>query len=237
MDGLDPDSVHCHIGHQMYALGQPLATYMLYDCIRALDYLESRPEVDKGAIAVAGQSGGGQAAAFMGAYDDRPVAVASSCYVTELSDLAKGIGIQEIEQTPHGFLSAGLGLCDLVISAAPRPYMLSGGLFDFFPVEGFRDAALEAGIVYSLLGADLQAHISPKPHGMWVDGRHAIISFFSKIFFGKEPAIICRERLEVPAEESLYCAGGDVRKVNAATLLGIAREKSASKSIITDRPR
>jgi len=230
MEGKDPDSVHCHIGHQMFALGQPLTTYMHYDNIRALDYLVSRPDVDAGRIAAVGQSGGGQTSAFMGAYDDRLAAVAPSCYITELTQLANGIGIQEIEQSPLGFLSAGLGLSDLIIAAAPRPYMVSGGLYDFFPVEGMRDAVLEARRVYSLLGADLQSYVSAKPHGMWYDNRRAIIEFLCNHLLGSKPKVVCEKQVEIPCEEDLYCAGGDVRTINTITLIEIARQRAAAKA-------
>ena len=225
-DNSGPDDYHCHVGHQMFALGQPLSTYMLYECIRALDYLTSRPEADVNKLAVAGQSGGGQTSAFLGAFDGRLAAIAPSCYITELSELARGIGIQEIEQTPLGFLSAGLGLSDLIIAAAPRPYMVSGGLFDYFPVEGLRGAVLEAKRVYNLLGGRLETYISGKTHGFWTENRRAALEFFCDVFF-KTPPRFPETGVEIPAEADLYCAGGDVRGVSGVTPLAIARQKAA----------
>ena len=229
-DGSGPDSYHCHVGHQMFALGEPLCDYMMYDNIRALDYLASRTEVDPARLGVTGQSGGGQTSAFMGAYDDRLAAAAPSCYITELSDLARGIGIQEIEQTPLGFLSAGLGLSDLIIAAAPKPYLVSGGLFDFFPAEGLRDSVLEARSVYERMGGGLEVFISSKPHGFWIENRHAVIRFFCEQFFKAPPGVVLNERVEIPDEGDLYCAGGDVRTLGAVSPLVIARRRAAGKS-------
>ena len=229
MEGKNPDSVHCHIGHQMFALGQPLTTYMHYDNLRALDYLVSRPEVDVKRVAVAGQSGGGQTSAFVGAYDDRITLVAPSCYITGFTELARGIGIQEIEQTPLGFISAGLGMNDLIIAAAPRPYMVSGALYDFFPIEGMRDAVMEAQQVYGLLGADLASFVSARPHGMWYETRRAVIGFIYRHFVGGSPKITFDERISVPTEASLYCAEGDVRKVNKISLIDLARNAAVKK--------
>ena len=47
------------------------ARYLLWDGIRALDYLQGRPEVDGEKIAVTGISGGGAATFWIAAADDR----------------------------------------------------------------------------------------------------------------------------------------------------------------------
>jgi hypothetical protein len=146
--------------------------------------------------------------------------------------LARGVGIQEIEQTPYGFLSAGLGQADLIIAAAPKPYLISSTLFDFFPIEGTRDAALEARTVYQLLAKadDLHVYCSPKPHGFWTDSRRTALTFFCHYLQGSPPRTVCSARVEIPAEGELYAAGGDVNPINRTALIDIARHKSAQSA-------
>jgi hypothetical protein len=154
------------------------------------------------------------------------------CYITELSDLARGIGIQEIEQTPLGFLSAGLGQADLIVAAAPKPYLVSAVLFDFFPIEGTRDAVLEARTVYQHLGAadDLHTYCSPKPHGFWIDCRRTALTFFCHYLQASPPRAVCAGGVEIPNEPELYAAGGDVNPVNKTSLIDHARQRSAQRA-------
>ena len=67
----NPDQVHNLLGQQAILTGGNLTQYMMLDNVKALDYLYSRNEVDGSRIAIGGNSGGGQMAAFMGMYDKR----------------------------------------------------------------------------------------------------------------------------------------------------------------------
>nr|MDD6335336.1 acetylxylan esterase [bacterium] len=237
IEGHDPDSVHCHLGHQLFLMGESLNKYMMWDNIRALDYLLSRPEVDTGRIAVSGNSGGGQTSAFMGAYDDRIHVVAPSCYITELAELAYNCGIQEIEQDVYGLMKAGLDISDLMNAAAPRPYCVSGGLYDFFPVEGLRDATVETHRLYTMMGLQdkYEVFIGPRPHGFFTDNRKFVLNFICKHLMNGKKAVFPEDGIEIPEEKQLYCAGGDVRTLNTTTLLDYCRTKAAGDKC-TDAP-
>ena len=52
-------------------LGEGLIRTFIWDGIRALDYLESRPEVDPERLAVTGNSGGATQTTFLFALDQR----------------------------------------------------------------------------------------------------------------------------------------------------------------------
>lgn len=62
-------------------VGMTLAGLQVYENMRAVDYLQSRPEVDGTKIAITGASGGGNQTMYAGAMDDRFGAVVPVCSV------------------------------------------------------------------------------------------------------------------------------------------------------------
>ena len=224
LEPFSPDSVHCHLGHQMHLLGEPLNRYMTWDNLAALDYLCTRPEVDAGRVGVTGNSGGGTASAFVGALSGRVAAIAPSCYITQFADLAYNCGVQEIEQVPYGMMKQGLDISDLMNAAAPKPYCVSGGLYDFFPVEGLRDATAESHRLYCLLDAqeDYDVFIGANPHSFARENRRHVLCFFLRHLSDGRDAVLPRDGVTIPEAEQTLVAGGDVRKVDSLSLLDIA---------------
>ena len=64
-------SQHHYLARPSWLVGRSLAGYRTWDCIRAVDYLVTRPEVDPERIGVAGNSGGGIMALLATAADPR----------------------------------------------------------------------------------------------------------------------------------------------------------------------
>ncbi len=64
-------SQHHYLARPSWLVGRSLAGYRTWDCIRAVDYLTSRPEVDPEKIGVTGNSGGGIMALLITAADPR----------------------------------------------------------------------------------------------------------------------------------------------------------------------
>jgi len=227
----NPDHVHFLLGQQISLTGDNVTKYMMWDNVRALDYLCSRPEVDTDRIAVAGNSGGGHMSAFMGVYDDRPKVIGPSSYITEMRSLAYHVGVQETEQSMPGFMKAGLNQADLVIAAAPKPYFINAALMDFFPIEGTREAYIEAKRIYKILGAEenLDMYISPKPHGFWHDARENLLRFICRhlnVEYIEDKKI---DYDNLPTEEELQCLeDGDINSCNTTTLQRINRERAES---------
>ena len=89
---------HTDMGVQCLLLGDTLARYTIWDGMRALDYLLSRPEVDPTRIACTGNSGGGTHTAYLSALDDRIKVAMPSCYITSWRRLLESIGPQDAEQ-------------------------------------------------------------------------------------------------------------------------------------------
>ena len=75
-------SEHGIAGRPCFLLGKTLAHYRIWDAIRALDYLESQPDVDKTRLGMFGHSGGGMMTLLTAPLEDRLRAVMSCCAVT-----------------------------------------------------------------------------------------------------------------------------------------------------------
>ena len=66
------------VGIGSILLGRNTARFVICDTMRAIDYLQSRPEVDPQRIGCTGYSGGGIITAYVVALDDRVQAAAPS---------------------------------------------------------------------------------------------------------------------------------------------------------------
>ena len=144
---------HSMTGQQLLLSGRTLGAYMVQDMRRALDYLESRTDVDRTRLAVAGNSGGGTQAALLGAVEPRLAAVVISCYMTSWTDMWNVPGPQDAEQILPGFVGRGFDFADFALAAAPRGVLVSSAIKDYFPIAGSRAASAELGPVFAALGA------------------------------------------------------------------------------------
>ena len=166
---------HGEAGLQPTLIGDAVARYFLWDGMRAVDYLVSRPEVDADKIGAFGCSGGGAMTALLGAADKRVKAVATACYLTTMEELLPSVGAQDAEQSTPGFIASGFDFADWVEMAAPRAYAMVGTVGDMFPWKGFLQTATEARRFYSLFDASAAgvepprlsdaSHLLPTPTG------------------------------------------------------------------------
>ncbi len=62
-------------------VGLPLSGLQVYENMRAVDYLQRRPEVDPDRIGITGASGGGNQSMYAGAFDERIRCVVPTCSV------------------------------------------------------------------------------------------------------------------------------------------------------------
>ncbi|MDY0149080.1 MAG: acetylxylan esterase [Kiritimatiellia bacterium] len=124
----------------------------VWNAMRALDWLATRPEVDSSRIGVTGISGGGVMAQYLAALDDRVTAVAASCSTfTFGNQAARGLVQRQCDCTfyPNVF---GLDFPEVLALIAPRPLLILGGRRDpIFPPSGFRAAFRRAQTIYDML--------------------------------------------------------------------------------------
>ncbi|HEY4258849.1 MAG TPA: alpha/beta fold hydrolase [Schlesneria sp.] len=146
-----------------YASGSMKA---VWNNIRAVDLLESLPQVDKHRIGVIGHSLGGHNALFTAVFDERLKALVTSCGFTPFHDYYGGklVGwtsdrymprIREVygnsaDRVPFDFY-------EILAALAPRGIYSNSPLHDDnFDVSGVRKAFHKAGEVYSLFDAKSQ---------------------------------------------------------------------------------
>ena len=158
---------HVMTGQQLLLTGHTLAASMAHDGRRAVDYLLTRDDVDPARLAVAGNSGGGTQAALLAALEPRLSAIVASCYMTSWEQLWRGPGPQDAEQILPGFLAAQLDFADFALAAAPRGFLVSSAIQDYFPIAGARACHTELRRLYGVLGAgDRVAMVeNDAPHG------------------------------------------------------------------------
>lgn len=197
---------HTQQGIQCLLAGDALARYTVWDGIRALDYLLSRPEVDPKRVGVTGNSGGGTHSAYLAALDDRLQVAAPSCFLTTWGRLLETIGPQDAEQCIPGFLGAGLDHVDFVLSFAPKPYLMLAAIRDFFSIAGARSTFSQAEAAYVKLGAAGRMAIqdTDEGHGYSKELRLASYRWFAKWLKGvDEPE--GETPVQAAPEHELWC--------------------------------
>lgn len=177
-----PTKEHSYAGIQTLLTGTSLTDYFVWDGIRVLDYLETRPEVDMKRIGITGRSGGGTQTAQIAACDERIYAAAPENYITSFKRLLQSIGPQDAEQNPYNAIANGFDHADYLHIRAPKPALMLTTTHDFFSIQGARETFAEVQKSYAALGKpenvemveDFGVHESTR------NNREALYSFFQQ---------------------------------------------------------
>ncbi|HOQ60523.1 MAG TPA: acetylxylan esterase, partial [Vicinamibacterales bacterium] len=185
-----PTLEHSYPGAQCFLTGSSLARYMIWDGIRAIDYLAGRPEVDASRLGVTGRSGGGTQSAYIGAMDPRIAAAAPENYITTFRRLLESRGVQDAEQNFTSGMASGIDLPDLLVARAPRPTLLIATTRDMFSIQGAREARDEVARAFEAHGAaeSFQMVEDDAPHASTVKNREALYAFFRKALNAPGPS-------------------------------------------------
>jgi dienelactone hydrolase len=179
---------HAVLGNLATLAGTSLVRYMVWDGMRAVDYLSARDDVDGARIAITGTSGGGFQATWLGALDPRIGAVLPSCFPTALPmRMANRIfedPDSDPEQDPPGLVSAGIDHPGLLLLAYPRPLHLSAAVLDFFPIEGTRKTMREVAAFYRRFGHGDRVAISEgyHKHQYSAENQAKAFAFLDRVF-------------------------------------------------------
>ncbi len=211
---------HTMVGIGAMLVGQSTAGYRVWDGIRSLDYLESRPEVDPKRLGCTGNSGGGTLTAYLMALDDRVLAAAPSCYITSLERLFATIGPQDAEQNITGQVAFGLEHADFLGLRAPRPTLILCSTRDYFDIQGAWTSFREAKRTFGLLGHPERVDIAEanESHGFTKPHREAMVRWMRRWLLAKDDA---------PVEGDLTIAGdADLLCTKSGQVLADFRGKS-----------
>ncbi len=238
---------HIHNGLQILLTGHAFARYEIWDGVRAFDYLATRNDVDPTRIAAAGNSGGGTQAAYLAALEPRLAAAVSSCYMTSWRELWNRPGPQDAEQVFPGFLRDGLDFGDFALASAPKPFLMTTAIRDFFPIEGARRTYEEIKGVYKLLDAESRAGYFEydDPHGWSKPRREAAYQFLAKHLLNREVPVE-EGAIQPEAEPLLYATptgqvrsslGGETTQSLNARYAGtlVSKRRPLSRQIVIDR--
>ncbi len=144
---------HAVLGNLAYLAGANLARWEIWDGIRAVDYLLTRPDVDPERINITGTSGGGFQAAHIAALDRRIKVAAPSCYITSLPMRMYNRIFKDPDSDPeqdlYGMISNHVDHAGLLLTMYPRPVFVSAAVLDFFPIEGARSTVREVTDLYT----------------------------------------------------------------------------------------
>jgi hypothetical protein len=207
---------HAVLGNLAVLAGASLLRWEIWDGMRAIDYLLTRPEVDARRIAITGNSGGGLQSAWLGALDPRIAVVIPSCYVTSLPmRMANRIFEDpdtDPEQDPDRLVSAGIDHAGLLLLVHPRPLFIASAVKDFVPIEGARKTFRELAQVYRRMGHGDRVGMAEgyHEHRYSVENQEAAFAFLDR--WSGQPA---REGLSTektrPPEELRCTPSGQVR--------------------------
>jgi dienelactone hydrolase len=147
-----PDASSCQtLSGTALMLGQTMAGWRVYDACRAIDYLETRAEVDRKRIGAMGISGGGLNALYLSALDTRVRATMVSGFLNTFRDSMLGVHHCIDNFVPGLLLDAEMS--DIAGLIAPRALWCENGSDDpIFPARAFRQALREVRKIYRALG-------------------------------------------------------------------------------------
>jgi hypothetical protein len=229
---------HFMAGASAILAGDNYARYMIHDSMRAIDYLQSRPEVDPEKIGATGCSGGGTQTTFVSAIDQRIKVAAPACYMQSFEVLFPG-DIGDSEQSWPGFIGSGLDQKDFAEAFAPKPWLIASTDGDFFRPAGAQAVFEESRAYYKLLDAEAQVSwvVGAGPHGTPPEVRQAIYGWFSRWLqatSGSSPEVLVKI---LPDHELWATKTGQVGPdLGARDVVEIIRERWESQPKTNEKP-
>ncbi len=220
----------------LWPTGLTLAGLQVYENMRAVDYLQSRPEVASGKIGVTGASGGGNQTMYVGAVDERLKCVVPVCSVG----------------TYQAYLGAACCMCEVTPAAltyaeeaavlalvAPRALMVVNATKDAFQfsVAEAQKSLQNAAPVFALYDRPdhLRHAVFESRHDYNQAMREAMYGWMTLHLKGEgDGSPIPEPPLETETTETLRCFPGQTRPENFVTLPKFAAREA--KRLLEARP-
>lgn len=131
--------------------GETMIGWRVWDVMRTIDWIETRPELDATRVGCMGISGGGTCTQFSAALEPRIKAAFVSGYLNTFRDSIMSVS-HCIDNYVPGILNWAENY-DVACLIAPRPFFSEGGDRDpIFPVHATREAFARVKKVYEIFG-------------------------------------------------------------------------------------
>ncbi|MFH1964113.1 MAG: prolyl oligopeptidase family serine peptidase, partial [Acidobacteriota bacterium] len=199
-------------------LGNNIAAYMIWDGIRSIDYLVSRPDIDAGRIGCTGNSGGGNMTSYLMALDDRIACAAPSCFISTTRRKNESPGPGDAEQNIHAQTAYGMDHPDYILMRAPRPTLVLSATRDYVPVEGAWEAFRQANRLYTRLGHGERVSMieADDEHGFSRHLREGSVRWMRRWLLGMDDAVTEKGFVPLSDADTLCTPGGQVLLLPAA---------------------
>jgi dienelactone hydrolase len=185
----------------------------VWNAMRALDYLETRPDVDASRMGVTGLSGGGVISWCLGAADERVQVVVPVCQSGSIEHVV-------VDRATDGHCDCAFWInyyrwCwpDIGSLIAPRALLIASGSEDIlWRPYGYRDAAHRIRHQYAQLQADDRFELVEDltPHGYTPKLRRAIFTWFNTHLKGDSTPVTDDVTEFVEPEENLLVFGAQL---------------------------
>lgn len=206
----------------------------VWNAMRALDYLQGRPDVDGEKMGVTGLSGGGAMSWFLGAADERLKVVVPVCQSGSIERMA-------VDRATDGHCDCAFWInyhrwcwSDIGALIAPRAFMIASGSEDvLWRPAGYRDVAHRIRHQYATLGVPRQFELIEdlSPHGYTPKLRQAIFTFFNTHLKGDPTPVQDDVTDFVEPEENLLVFGGNLPKDDTMMQMDARLVKTAEVSM------
>ena len=203
---------HDMVGVGSILLGRSAATFRVWDGMRGIDYLQSRPEIDAQRIGCTGNSGGGCLTSYLMALDQRIDCAAPSCYLTSLRRLMETLGPADAEQNIHAQIAHGMGHTDYVLMRAPKPTLICTATRDFMDISGSWINFRQSKRFYTRLGHAERVDLieADASHGFSTQLRVGATRWMRRWLLGVDDAVGEPEFPVLSDEECLCTPQGEV---------------------------
>ncbi len=209
---------HTMLGVGSILLGRNTARFEVWDGMRAIDYLQSRDEVDPERIGCTGNSGGGTQTSYLMSLDNRIVAAAPSCYITSFERLLDTIGPQDAEQNIHGQIAFGMDHADYLMMRAPTPILVCAATRDFFDIGGTWNSFRYAKRLYSRTGFAERIGLleNDAKHNYNQLQRQGVVRWMARWLLGKDEPIT-EPNIKLLSDKEIQCTpDGQVMRLPGA---------------------
>ncbi len=221
--------------------GHTNAGLMVWDTIRALDYLLTREDVDPDRIAITGASGGGLNTLYSSVMDPRVQVAIPAVYVCQWEDfIATGIWHCGCSHVPG--LGRATNMGEMAALFAPAPQLLLDALGDpMFSTAGAQKAEAQAQVPYELYQASerLQLQSFAGGHDYGQPMREAAYGFIAQHLDGLGDGSPITEPAAPPLwvnDPAYYCYGGGPLPPGTTTVRDLALDWAETAALTLPMP-